>query len=138
MEEDAIRRVIDELDAGVTKEDAQLLVYCEDIDEQACELIGNRNGYLRAGIEMLKAGMVPMRAGDSITPITLDYLIRSDRSLHIKRLTREEDIQSALPPIRKNSWKANAVGIGCLVLLVSFAICGFIGVGQVFSWLFGK
>jgi hypothetical protein len=37
-----------------------------------------------------------------------------------------------------NSWKDKAVGIGFLVLVVFFAICGFMGVGRVFSWIFGK
>jgi hypothetical protein len=138
MEDDDIRRRVDELDAAISKDGAELLVYCEDIEAQAVELTGNRKGYLRAGIEMLKAAVVPMRSGDSITPIDLDYLVRNARSLHVKRLTREEDVQSALPPGRTKSWKENAIGMGCLVLLISFGICGFIGVGQGFTWIFGK
>ncbi len=138
MEDEDIQRLVDELDASVNREGARLLIYCEHPEPDSCELIGNRQGYLRAGVEFLRAALVPLAPGDSITPIKLDYLIGYDRSLHVTRLTRQEDVYAALPPVKKNSWRDKIIGIGCLVLVISFAICGFIGVGQVFSWIFGK
>ena|SRR5581483_10875104 len=138
MEDGDIRRRVDELDAAVGKEGARLLIYCEHPEPDSCELIGNRQGYLRAGVELLRAALAPLAPGDSITPVKIDYLIGYDRSLQVKRLTRQEDVYAALPPVRKNSWKDKIIGIGCLALVVFFAICGFIGVGQVFSWIFGK
>src|SRR5450631_2670511 len=138
MDEEDIRRRVDELDASVNREGARFLIYCEHPEPDSCELIANRQGYLRAGIELLRAAIAPLAPGDSITPIKIDYLIGYERSLQVKRLTRQEDVYAGLPPLKKNSWKDKAVGIGCLVLVVFFAICGFMGVGQVFSWIFGK
>jgi hypothetical protein len=138
MTDSELQLRIDELDADLTKDAAQILVYCEDIDQQSVELIGNRKGYLRAGVEMLKAAMVPMQPGDFITPIKIDYLIRSGRSLYVTRLTRQENVADALPPPRKNTWKEKAIGVGCLALVLFLVGCTFVGVGQVLSWIFGK
>lgn len=139
MTEENIRQLLEELDAEVSRDNAQLVIYCEDPEgEGSCELIGNRDGFLRAGIELLKAAMVSMKPGDSITPISIDYLIRSGRSLRVKRLTRQESVDAALPPVRRNSWKDKIIGVGCLALVIFFAICGFIGIEQVFTWIVGK
>jgi hypothetical protein len=138
MDDDEIKRRVDELDAAVSKDDAQFLIYCEDFDQQSVELIGNRSGYLRVGIEMLRAAVASLGPNESITPIDVNYLIRSPRSLHVKRLTRQEDVEAALPPLRKHAWKDKAVGIGCLTVIVFLAVCAFIGIGQVGVWIFGK
>jgi len=77
-------------------------------------IIGNRNGYLRAAIEMLRASATPLSPGDFITNVDFSYL-GSDRSLIVTRLTRSEDIESALPPLRLSTWKGRAIWVGCLV-----------------------
>jgi hypothetical protein len=138
MDDEDIRQRVDDLDAAVGREGARLLIYCESPDQDSCEFIGNRQGYLRAGIELIRAALAPLAPGDSITPIKIDYLIGYDRSLQVKRLTRQEDVYAGLPGVRENSWKDKIIGIGCLALVIFFGVCGFIGVGQVFSWIFGK
>src|ERR1700751_121547 len=55
---DQIQQHIDELDAAGPKEDAELLITAPD-----CEIIGNYIGYLRSGIEMLKAAVVELEPG---------------------------------------------------------------------------
>jgi hypothetical protein len=138
MDDDEIKRRVDELDAAVRKDDAQFLIYCEDFDQQSVELIGNRSGYLRVGIEMLRAAVASLGPNESITPIDVNYLIRSPRSLHVKRLTRQEDVEEALPPLKKHTWKNKAAGVGCFTVLIFLAVCMFIGIGQVGVWIFGK
>jgi hypothetical protein len=138
MEEDEIRRRVDELDAAVSKDGAQFVIFCEDIDEQSVELIGNRAGYLRAGIEMIGAAVAPLSPNESITRIDIDYLIRNPRSLQVKRLTRQEDVEVALPPLRSRGWKNKMAAIGCLVVVIFLAVCTCIGIGMVGSWIFGK
>jgi hypothetical protein len=41
----------------VTKDDSKLLIYV-DPDHGNCVFVGNRKGYLRVGIEMLRAAIV--------------------------------------------------------------------------------
>jgi hypothetical protein len=136
MDDSEVQRLVGELDTQVSKEDAKLLVYVED-DEGACEIVGNRKGYLRAAIEMLRASAAPLRPGDSITTVDFSYL-GSDRSLIVKRLTRSEDIESALPPLKGTSWKEKAFGIGCLAIFVFLVICALTGFADVVNWLFRK
>jgi hypothetical protein len=138
MDTEDIQRRIDELDAAVSREGAQLLIFCEGGENQDCELIGNRQGYLRAGVELLRAAVAPLRPGDSITSINIDYLVANERSLRVKRLTRQEDVDAALPPLRKNTWKDKAIGIGCLVMLAFLAFCSLIGIGMIGKQIFGK
>jgi hypothetical protein len=125
MDDSEVQRLVRELDAQVSKEDAKLLVYAED-DDGACEIIGNRNGYLRATIEMLRASAIPLSPGDFITSVDFSYL-GSDRSLIVTRLTRSEDIESALPPLRLGTWKGRAIWAGCLVIFFFLVICTFTG-----------
>ena len=59
---DQIQQHINELDAQVPKEDAELLIWYEG-DTPDCEIVGNYIGYLRFGIEMLKAAVVEPEPG---------------------------------------------------------------------------
>jgi len=136
MDDSEVQRLVRELDAQVSKEDAKLLVYAED-DDGTCEIIGNRNGYLRAAIEMLQASATPLSPGDFITSVDFSYL-GSDRSLIVTRLTRSEDIESALPPLRLSTWKGRAIWVGCLLISFFLVICTFTGLKEVVSWFFRK
>src|ERR1044071_8330483 len=104
MDDGDLLRRIDELDAAFLKEGAQLVIHHEE-DDPSCELIANRNGYLRAGIEMLRAAVTPLNQNQFITPLDLNYLI-GERSLIVKRLVRSEDINAILPPPGAQTWKA--------------------------------
>jgi hypothetical protein len=85
----------------------------------------------------LRAAVVPLNENQFITTLDLNYLI-GERSLIVKRLVRNEDINAMLPPIGKQSWKTNVIGIGCVVFLFSTAICALVGFGDIISWLFKK
>jgi hypothetical protein len=86
---------------------------------------------------MLKAAVTPLGENEFITPLDVNYLI-GDRSLLVKRLIRHEDVQAGLPPIEKQTWKTNALGIGCLAFLIFAAISAFVGFGDMITWLFRK
>jgi hypothetical protein len=137
MDDPEFQQRVTELDAAVTKDDAKLFIYVEDAEEGACELIGNRKGYLRAGIEMLRAAVLPLRENEFITPIDLSYL-GGQRSLMVKRLIRQEDVEAALPPLKTASWKDKAAGVGCLTLVIFVFICAVTGFGELMAWLLRK
>jgi hypothetical protein len=129
-----IQQRIEELDSNTPKNDAEVLIYYEE-EGQDCEFIGNRSGYLRLGVEMLKAAIAPLDAGAIFTPISIDYLLPNQRSLRVKRFTRQEDVQAALPPLRTSTWKTKAQGAGCLLVVIFLILCTLIGIGQVFTWV---
>ena len=137
MDESEIRRHINELDAAVPKDNAELIIYGGHLEEQTCEFIANRDGYLRAGIELLRAAVAPLDQ-TSITWISLDYLIRNRRSLGVNRLIRQQDVEAALPPVKKRTWKNKGRRLGMLTVILLLAICTFIGIGEVLIWVSGK
>jgi len=136
MDDDEIRRCVDELDAAITKEDAKLFIYSEE-NASFCEFIANRKGFLRTGIEMLRAATMPLGQDESVTPIDLNYLV-GGRGLYVRRLIRRENVEPELPRAKRRSWKNKAAAGGCLTLFALLAICTFIGMAQVFVWIFGK
>jgi hypothetical protein len=137
MDDAEFQQRVSELDAAVTKDDAKLLIYVEDDEEGACEIIGNRKGYFRAGIEMLRAALLPLGQNQFITPIDFSYL-GVQRSLLVKRLIRQEDVEAALPPAKTASWKDKPAGVGCLTLVIFVFICAVTGFGELMAWLFRK
>ena len=139
MDDPEIQRLVKELDAAVTKDDATLLVHYGDPDEveDRCELIANRKGYLRAGIELLNAAVLPLGPDRMFVPISLDYLT-SLGGLKVGRLTRREDVEAELPPKPKNSIGAKFAAAGCFAFFIFLVVCMVVGFFHVFSWFFGK
>jgi hypothetical protein len=137
MDDSEIQQRVNELDAVVTKDDAKLLIYVEDGEEGACEIIGNRKGYLRAGIEMLRAAVIPLREAQFIVPIDFKYL-GSQRSLFVKRLIRQQDVEQALPVLRPTTWKQTTFAYCCLAAFGFLLICTFTGFSDVIRWFFRK
>jgi hypothetical protein len=134
--DEQIARLIEELDCAITRDDAKLVIHLDHDDEAAgvCEFIGNRKGYLRLGIEMLRAAAAPLEPNALFTPISLDYLLRP-RSLGVKTITRLEEVDSALPPPKKRNWKNRAGAVGCIAVLVFLAVCALTGLGLILSEL---
>jgi membrane-bound inhibitor of C-type lysozyme len=86
MDDPEIQQRVNELDAAVTKDGSKLLIYV-DPDHGNCAFVANRKGYLRAGIEMLRAAIVPLAAHESTTPIDIKYLC-GERGLRVDKLER--------------------------------------------------
>jgi hypothetical protein len=138
MDDAEIQRIVSELDAVITKDDAKLLIYYAEYqgehEDGNCELIGNRKGYLRAAIEMLRVAVAPLGPNDVFVPLNIDYLIGRG-SLGIKRITRQEDVEAALPPPPVRTWKSKVAGVGCLLIGIWLAICTVVGLYHVIRWL---
>jgi hypothetical protein len=136
MTDNEIQRYVDVIEAAVPRDGADVIFNLE-YEEQGCELIANRAGYLRLAAEMLKAAVARLEPGASFTPINLDYLIRG-RSMTFKRLVRQEDVESALPPrpAARTLLKDRVAIGGCLLLLAFLVICTMVGlfvvIGRVF------
>jgi len=130
--------MIAQLDEGVPRDGSKLLLYMDDPETNYCEITGNRNGYLRATLEFLRAATVPLESGGFITPIDFNYLVPSQGGVLVKRLNRQDDVKAALPPQRQKTWKDTALAVGCLAIFLFLAVCAFLGIGLLGSWIFGK
>jgi hypothetical protein len=137
MTDSEIQLIVEQIDTAVPKDGARLLIYTEGDEPQECEIIGNRNGYLRAAGEFLHAATVPLELGAFITPVDFNYLVPS-RGLPVRRLSRSSDIDAILPPLHKQTWKDKVFGMGCITIFIFLAVCTFIGVGTIIGWVFGK
>ena len=137
MTDSEIQLMVEQIDTAVPKDGAKLLIYIEDDEPQDCEIIGNRDGYLRAAAEFQQAATVPLETNAFITPVDFNYLVPS-RGLPIRRLSRSSDIDAILPPLHKRTWKDKVFGIGCITIFIFLAVCTFIGIGTIAGWVFGR
>jgi hypothetical protein len=137
MKDSEIQLMVEQIDTLVPKDDAKLIIYTEDDEPEDCEIIGNRDGYLRAAAEFLRAAIVPLEPNAFITPVEFNYLVPS-RGLPVKRLSRSSDVEAILPPLHKRTWKDKVLGVGCITIFILLAVCTFVGIGTIGGWIFGK
>jgi hypothetical protein len=137
---DQIQEHIDQLDAQIPKQDAEFVIsYGGDIASSAdCEIVGNYIGYLRFGIEMLKAAIVETEPGVGID-ISVGYMEIARWGLRVKRITRREDVTTyfdrdfaaRFPP---RTWKNNVTMSGEIFLGIFALLCLLVGFGKVMVW----
>lgn len=131
---DQIQQHINDLDAQIPKEDAELLIWYEG-DSSGCEIMGNYIGYLRFGIEILKAAVVDLEPGTVGTNTSIDYMEVPKWCLHVKRIIRRENVREFSPQFPVITWKTYAVTC-CEVSLGFFAIaCLATGFWVILVWV---
>jgi hypothetical protein len=132
--DDNIRRLVRELDAEVSREGAfvHLTQYGGGPDESS--IIANQSGYLRLGVELMKAGLAPADTDAPAVKLDLDGLLTPHSDLQFDWCERRE----APPPPYKGALSPAAnriIAVGCLLfLLLSIALAG-IGLSRVVNWL---
>ena len=136
ISDEHINQWIHELDSGVSREGATILIYQEDPEMGRCEIAGNRAGYLRLGRECLRAAVTPLEPGASFTDVHTDYLF-SSRGLHVARISRLDEPTAIVPERKELGVGSKAVAMGCLLLFLAFAVCSLIGLVDVMGRIFG-
>ncbi len=97
-------------------------------------------GYLRFGIEMLKAAVADPEPGAVGVNISLDYMEVAQWSLHVKRIIRREDVRTyferalaaKFPSV---TWKMKVKLFYEALLGIFVALCLLIGFGKVLGWI---
>ena len=138
---DQLQEHIDQLDAQIPKENAEFVIsYGGDPASSAnCEIVGNYIGYLRFGVEMLKAAMVEAEPGVGMN-ISVGYMEIARWGLRVKRITRREDVTkyfdrdfaAKFPP---PTWKNNVAMSGEILLGIFVVLCLLVGLGEVIGWI---
>jgi len=135
-----VQDLVAELDSLVPRTDAVVVLrqYGGGCDES--EMIGTETGYLRLGIELLKAPLLPS-AKDDKEALTLDvdweYLIaeRSDVSFHMFHVDNALEPDATYVPTPRQAWKDKAAGFACgAVCLLLITVFG-IGIVTVIQWM---
>ena len=126
-----LRELVDELDRLVPREGAKLKVPA-DVDGNTTA--GTQQGYLRLGVELLRAGLSPIDGSPSEIPrIPLDiaYLLTPDSRTPFELCEIVQRVEE-LRPTRK----LGALGqlLAAVVAVVAIGLL-LIGAGVVVSWL---
>jgi hypothetical protein len=135
MNPDEIKRIVDELDRGISQENANVSIqmYGPDLDEAF--IVATERGYLRLGVEFLKAGFAPYLVAEKIRNrphainVELDYLLTED-SVHFDYFERSEDIKIET---YQASWVDRVIPIallGAIILVIGLAIVGFLFISR--------
>jgi len=116
VDDDSIRQIIEALDAEVPKHGAQVLLHTYGGGPDECYCVANKQGYLRLGIEMLRAGYSESDE-DSLIDVDIEYLRVPGSTVKFDWFERRDPVP--IPPTM-----TRGEIIGCLSFLVAFAIIG--------------
>lgn len=136
MDNGRVLRLIDELDAHVPREGAivRFEQYGGGPDES--KVVGNRSGYLRLGIELMKGGLAPIspgKTGDRIE-VEIEYLVDAESNISFDWFERTEHI--AHQPARNLSPLTQKIlGLTVVAVLIALLVCAGIGAWTIFGWL---
>ncbi len=126
MEMEDLKRLIEELDESVSKENAK--VRLSQYGDEAC-VVATQNGYLRFGIELLKGGITPTSTGTpEMIDVDLHYLLDDGSTIYFDTFER---VQKLSDENFKESWTDKLVVytiIAFLMALLIFAIIGLVAV----------
>jgi hypothetical protein len=93
MDTDELRTIVNRLDQNVSRENAKVTIqkYGGDLDESF--VVGTPNGYLRLGVEFLKAGLAPHASPEKpAIDVDVEYLIHDDSDVQFDYFERREDL----------------------------------------------
>jgi hypothetical protein len=128
-----LQQRIEALDAMVSREGAFLRL---DLDSEGGALYGNRAGYLRFAIELLRAAIGPPETGGTHPCLAVDtvYLLTAD-SDYLDYTPYLVEIAPQRPPdaseLKGSPWVGVAI-LGAIVFV--FALAG-IGIAAILNWM---
>ena len=131
--DDRVRRLVRELDAEVSREGAfvHLTQYGGGPDESS--IIANQAGYLRLGVELMKAGLAPADTDAPAVKLDLEGLLTPHSDLHFDWCERRAE-----PPTYTGQFSPfthRIITIGCLLLFLLSVALALVGLGTVVSWI---
>jgi hypothetical protein len=127
-EREQVRRLVEELDRKVPRWGAQVRLDNYGGGPVECGFVGTRTGYLRYGVEMLKAGLEEPEEGPGpafkVEP-ELAYLLSPETEVAFQEFVRDEELKP-LPAGKAGGAAAGLVlGLGCLFVLACLVV-GFV------------
>jgi hypothetical protein len=128
-----LRELVGQLDRLVPREGAKLRI---PNDPDGNTTIGTQRGYLRLGIEFLRAGLAPTAGSDREVPripLDVEYLLTQDSDAPFDRCEVHDDVERLPPRARK----LGPLG-QLLAALVAVAVVGLIlmGAAAALAWMF--
>jgi hypothetical protein len=93
MQTDELNSIVNRLDHDISRENAKVTIQKYGGDLSEAFIVGTPNGYLRLGVEFLKAGLAPPDApGESEIDVDVEYLIDDDSDVRFDYFERMDQI----------------------------------------------
>lgn len=133
MNLDELKDIIGRLDAGIPRENAKVSFQkygCGDGDLEEAFIVATENGYLRMGVEFLKAGITPHLSPRGGRPfaiaVDLDYLFAENSDVYFDYFERREEIQVRT---YEETWVDKFIPLaasGVILAVLALAIVGLV------------
>lgn len=125
MSPDEIADIAKRLDAGVPKENAAVRLNQYGGDGEDGSVIATRAGYLRLGIEFLKAGSTAPKADEGdVIDVELQYLIDDDSTITFSTFDLVEELETQK---YEESWGGKIFICIIVTVLIAMPILAIIG-----------
>jgi hypothetical protein len=131
-DKERLRQLVDQLDRLTPREGACVLMEQVGGGPDEGRFVANETGYLRFGIEFLKAGLAPHKSSEpSRSPVTVDikYLVSEESVIGFDEFVRDDALA-----VRQQVCKANRLtGVALAIVFGAFgtAVLVFAMVGVV-------
>jgi hypothetical protein len=135
MDQARVKELISLLDSEVPREGAKVWLhqYGGGLDE--CQFKGNRAGYLRFGIEFLKAAyQEPNEKYPNAVDVDLAYLLSPGSTIHFGWFERTEEVHDA-PGERSLSMLDHVIPLLIIGVLATGVLLAIVGLVTVVTWL---
>ena len=131
--EQELHELVQRLDVLVPRDGAHVMMPGES-DPHAS--VGNRIGFLRLGIEVLRGALVPVAGPDGavarVTP-HIDYLVPPDARTALDLCELDESI-GARPPVESRLGAVGQIVAG--IAATALVIAGLVLLARIWQWLF--
>ncbi len=125
---ETLRKLVNQLDESVPREGARARLDIGAGPDESC-FVANEAGYLRFGVELLKAGLADPDPASKRLPVDLDYIVTEESDIQFDAFVSSEDLSTPMP--------AGHDLTGLAIAIVFMAAVAFAGIGliTVITWL---
>jgi hypothetical protein len=135
MRLDEIKQIVDELDRIIPKDNAKVSLQKYGGDLNEAFIIATENGYLRLGVEFLKAGFAPYIPAEKslgkrpfAIDVEIDYLITDDSDVNFDYFERREDVRVKTYKETLGDKIVPIVIVGVMLSILVLAIVGLVAI----------
>ena len=127
-----LNELINQLDSKAPKDEAKVIFHQYGGGPDESKIIANTNGYLRLGVEFLKAAFAkPSDTTDTAIDIDLDYLITEDSTINFDWFERTDKVVNEEVEIDTSKTFTYAF----FTVLTLILIAAVIGAGSIVNWI---
>lgn len=140
MELAEIKRVVGELDKSIPKDNAKVSLQKYGGDHDEAFIVATERGYLRLGVEFLKAGFAPYVPAEKFLgkrpyaiEVEIDYLLTEDSDVHFDYFERSENVTVKT---YQESWMDRIIPIAILGAIISILVLAVVGLAAILKAVF--